>query len=338
MSSTYSAEIAVREAGYRWEATGSDPLGRLVFVDANVRPPRAANPPAGNGTAPDADIFRTYDPLADESALFRNFAELGPLNVFNGPAAQRSQEISQFGHAVLQFVNAYGAPLPALSRSRGGLQPDGQAIAWEIAQMQFAVWLWEAVKLQNWGAIASAARWDGEFGWRVTYGGYEFTPTGRWSEWAALARAYERELRPVEQSSSPGGNEHVLALRILEDLVGMHVDARPKFYQPRRGVYALRIRTEDLLSALWLQLAMMLVEDKRYQRCLFCGKFFEVGAHHGGRQRREDKQFCTDSCRVKSYKRRQVIARKMHAEGTPLRAIAKAVQSDSATVKRWLGE
>ena len=212
MNSIYVAEIAVRRAGYQWEPVGRDPLGRLVFADAHVRPQRANDRPAGEEAAPNAQLFRTYDPLAEETALFRVFAELGPVNGFSGQGAERLEEDSQFGAAVLQFVNAYGAPLPPLSRSRGGSQPDGQAIAWEIGQMQFALWLWDAVKSEDWRAIASVAKWDDESGWRVTYGYYEFTPTGRWSEWAAAALAYERELRPV-QSSSPGGNEHVLALR-----------------------------------------------------------------------------------------------------------------------------
>jgi hypothetical protein len=88
----------------------------------------------------------------------------------------------------------------------------------------------------------------------------------------------------------------------------------------------------SLLDVLDVQLLSAIADLKRYRDCEFCGKPFELTPQVN----RADRVFCSDTCRVKSHQKRKRLAIEMRKAGKPLREIAKATQSDIATVKRWL--
>jgi hypothetical protein len=64
----------------------------------------------------------------------------------------------------------------------------------------------------------------------------------------------------------------------------------------------VKISTNLLISALWLQLGQKLSGDTNFQMCRQCGDWFETGALAG---RRADARFCSDEHRIRfnSFKR-----------------------------------
>ena len=59
---------------------------------------------------------------------------------------------------------------------------------------------------------------------------------------------------------------------------------------------------KSLRGALWLQLSFAVEYTKDYKRCPVCEEWFEVSHRMGART---DKQYCSDACRQKAYRRRQ---------------------------------
>jgi len=52
---------------------------------------------------------------------------------------------------------------------------------------------------------------------------------------------------------------------------------------------------------------------------------------------RSDREFCSDRCRVNTYRKRKKSAARLHQKGMSPSAIAKKVESDPETVRGWLG-
>ena len=51
---------------------------------------------------------------------------------------------------------------------------------------------------------------------------------------------------------------------------------------------------------------------------------------------RTDKQFCSNACRTKAYRKRQAEAVRLHGEGRSLEEIARDLDSDPGTVRGWI--
>ena len=100
------------------------------------------------------------------------------------------------------------------------------------------------------------------------------------------------------------------------------------------GAVDLRGRVFNLESVLTMQLVESVVERKNYHSCDHCGDPFELTPQIN----RADRIFCSDNCRVKAYQRRRKQAVSLRAKGTGLREIAKTLNSDVPTVKKWVGE
>ena len=102
----------------------------------------------------------------------------------------------------------------------------------------------------------------------------------------------------------------------------------------RGGVLTLKTLAYNLLDAMKLQLVDAVVERKAYRSCEQCGKPYEVSPQIN----RSDRVYCSDNCRVKAYQRRRKQAISMRGQGDTLREIAKALNSNVPTVKKWVGE
>lgn len=59
-----------------------------------------------------------------------------------------------------------------------------------------------------------------------------------------------------------------------------------------------RLRPHNLMSAMWLQLALDLERKATFKKCERCGRYFEYGAGTG---RRKSAKYCKESCRVAAY-------------------------------------
>ena len=66
----------------------------------------------------------------------------------------------------------------------------------------------------------------------------------------------------------------------------------------RLGIY---LTPQDLLAAMWLQMALAVDGDKNYRQCPECQNWFEVSPSTA----RSDKVFCSTACRVRAYRRRK---------------------------------
>src|SRR5262249_24513936 len=107
--------------------------------------------------------------------------------------------------------------------------------------------------------------------------------------------------------------------------VGMRWDSR-------RGHPALSYYCPSLLSAVLLQFATAVNENVGHGRCRECGTWFVVAPNAF----RSSRMFCSTGCRSKAYRERQVRARQMYTAQKSFEEIAKELDSDVATIKKWV--
>ncbi len=67
------------------------------------------------------------------------------------------------------------------------------------------------------------------------------------------------------------------------------------------GVARLCIRPTDLLDALWIQLTLAIDGNQNLRSCAECRTWFPIEA--GGS--RSDKEYCSDACRMRAYRKRK---------------------------------
>ena len=94
----------------------------------------------------------------------------------------------------------------------------------------------------------------------------------------------------------------------------------------------LRIMAQNLYSGVWLQFADAVTNDRIFSRCRECGKWFEVAPEVA----RSHRRFCSNSCRSKAYRQRQDRARQLFTAKKSFEEIAEELDSDVATVKKWI--
>ena len=99
------------------------------------------------------------------------------------------------------------------------------------------------------------------------------------------------------------------------------------------GTQGLYVVPENLLGALWVQFAESIDGGRSKVRCIQCGSWMVVAPDTS----RSDRTFCSNRCRSKAYRERQSKARHLHREGMKPSAIAKKLNSDTQTVRRWVG-
>ena len=88
-----------------------------------------------------------------------------------------------------------------------------------------------------------------------------------------------------------------------------------------------------LLAAMWLQLALAITDDKEFQACKFCRGLFEISTAQTGF--RSHREFCSDSCKTKDYRKRKRTALRLLLEGRPLATVARDLETKPATIRRW---
>ena len=82
----------------------------------------------------------------------------------------------------------------------------------------------------------------------------------------------------------------------LERMIETFLDVKPVFEN-----HQLTLMPANLLSALWLQLALAVHGKKKYRRCAWCGLPF----HATAKQLKPERVFCSNSCRQHDYRRRR---------------------------------
>jgi len=88
-----------------------------------------------------------------------------------------------------------------------------------------------------------------------------------------------------------------------------------------------------LKGALWLQFAHAIHGNKNFYYCDQCSAAFELDPRSGAKKGRK---FCSNACRSKALRNRQVEARRLFQEGMEPAEIAKSLNSEIKTVKKWI--
>ncbi len=306
------ARIRVPVRGYRWHGEGDD--RRLVYdvmqpatgkeepliIPADKTHPQRLGYITMKATGPIEE--RRYDPFKKYPALFLWFADLKATE-----------------DAILEFANKYGA-------YSGDATTGPNLTEWTeaITAMRLAIELWGSLADRDRKVMRQHCRWDakGRFSWKGPLA-LRYFPGQPRDSWATPG---VKDYRPRDLSQ---------AARVLLDWnlawrAGPHVSLIP-IRLPDTSL-TLGIEVHWLAQVMWRQLALAIVGDKQYRQCEYCGRQFELSPQLN----RADRVFCKDSCRVTAYRIRKRKAVKLREEGKTLRQIAKEVNSDVPTVKKWI--
>lgn len=246
-----------------------------------------------------AALYEEYGVKQDERCRFYDpFQEPALFRIF--------ADLDGSPEAILSFCNQFGTLSFFMGRC-----PEATLAHWRgcIEEMRQAIALWDAVLTGNQRTIARQRE----------------SLLERW-RWLASGRVAD----PIAYRDL---SAEALLGRVIKDncrfIPGIQLLPFPS------GVMRLCISVEgSMVHALWLQLALSIVERKEYRRCEHCGRPFLLSPE----ENRSDRRYHNDSCRVKAYRLRKAKAIKMRASGAAIRTIVKELDSDIETVKKWLGE
>jgi hypothetical protein len=291
--------------------------------------------------------FRRYDPLGSATGLFRNFAD-----------AWRSQA------GILRFANEYGLLGVGVAVRAVGSTPAlpgtliGEPLAvWgrEITAMRRMVDLWDLYRRGEADRLAQYIVWqtDPGGGNRVVFQGGpvpdergQAHPDGEGYDSDGDESLHPEHFEITDEIASAGsgaewldrfkpGDVFLPALAYVQRQVNAHLKAfgPPALrYDLEQDRLVLRHMPQDLLQAMWQQFAEAISGDKKHHQCRGCRKWFEVTA----RGMRSTRFHCSNACRIRAHRERQDRARRLHAEGQSLPEIARELEADVASVKRWV--
>ena len=103
-----------------------------------------------------------------------------------------------------------------------------------------------------------------------------------------------------------------------------------------RNAFAFVMVPDTLIAAIWYQVAQAVTGHKDFRRCQGpgCDGWIEISLGPTGSK--SSKRYCSHSCKMKTYRTRQHDARTRKQAGQSLREIARDLNTDTRTVKRWL--
>ena len=322
----------VAPGGYRWvPAVDVKRPEALVLEGANrsqlALVPVEDGPIAGAGASP-------LRPESD-AALFRNFAELRPDEGSILAFAGRHGSLCRF-----EFFPA------TRTESVGGSPMCGTLlINWQdnISAMQRLVGLWDLLREPDRERLAAHILWQ-ETATEGLSVHFDSHPDGGSAGGPALgfqrtrAVIASRDSEPELLAEFEAGDPVAPAWAYLQQDLDLHLHhvadglAAVAAWDPKRGRPALRFEAPTLVSLLWVQMADAVANDRTFGRCRECGRWFAVapGAARGHRRT------CSNACRSRSFRERQERARQMYTAQKSFEEIAKELDSDVATVRKWI--
>jgi hypothetical protein len=244
---------------------------------------------------------RSYRPLKEYTGLFLDFADL---------------DLST--EAILDFAGSYGLLHESWDEEDRQLYvPTGEEWQAQILALSTCVSLWDAIRDENLGDLAELIelkRKKVQFGRQVAG-----------EVWYSFDK-------PTISTSS--GNMVDAAAEFLEHLLHRAVTLRgsAKRRSPRKFYFAAE--PANLQQALWLQFLLAVCEQKDHVQCQVCNRWFE----RSPQAYRSDREYCSDGCRTKAYRRRMSRAWQLAQEGRTIKQIAKLLGSQPATVEGWLAK
>lgn len=286
----------VSQSGYEWRMESGEPF--LVPLD-----PRAER--------------RRYDPLAETTALFREFADL-----------------SMSEDSILGFANMYGSMGRFLASHRPDiLRKYGESRSqwfYKINEMKIAVGLWDMVQNKDSDGLARHIQW-------VSHDRVAFDSSAGFSLDEELAHlAWQREYRGLIAGCECGDLVEP-ARRIIWSCVAQNLGGDASVgikSEPGVAEMQLCVRIAGLNDALWIQFAQAIQGNKSYGQCRTCGEWWELHPDVA----RTNKRTCSNACRSKVYRQRKTKARRMFADGIVINEIAERLDAEPSTVQKWISD
>lgn len=283
----------------------------------------AANLPAGERVFQD----KHYNPLSGNSCLFLAFAEIDPEP-----------------EKILAFANKYGLLGFEMENPVSGtmsLTSPAEFISmWkeEITTMQRALDLWRLVEKQDIPALTESLapymRWieaDTEFRSGNSTGAHDDLPRDLDPKWLRYFR-----MNPHCLDWFRTGNVLLPARCRVQAVVNEQLTGRTSprvlWDDAERSRWGLYFVPNSLAGALWLQMAQAITLKRDYRRCRQCNTWFEIDHYTA----RTNRYFCSNACRSKAYRDRQIEARRLFDQGMEAEEIADQLGSDTVTVWGWV--
>ena len=95
----------------------------------------------------------------------------------------------------------------------------------------------------------------------------------------------------------------ILTARIINEQLSQHCSPSLLFKGISYQESHLYFRCNNLLGVIWLQFARAVASKSEHRRCVECGSPFLPSGSERGRK----KQFCTDACKSRNYRKKQRI-------------------------------
>jgi hypothetical protein len=265
--------------------------------------------------------FEEYEPLTEETGLYRTFAYLEPTPAF-----------------CLAFASKYG-PLSVL-----GAQESLCVWKMVIQQLQYMMRFYDAVSSWDWKYLTTFIYVVDD---QVLY--RKLPPSlpsrgGFITHWCFLPHinlphdATEWRI-PIPNWLDPTLHRRICLPQLALYFCGIVMKNAVQYishfdiaWDPIASRLENQLTIEDLLGAICLQFVFALTGEKKYQKCSVCGRWFELlrGVN------RANKLTCGQSCRTKAYRQRQDKAIELHAQGMKARDIAKELSAKLDAVKNWI--
>jgi hypothetical protein len=314
MTDLTSYDATVDGQGYTWLAAAD-----LKRYARRIRPPWN---PLGEDTPrlvlvakrPELMDRRHVTPTREDTALFRNFADLDPTP-----------------EQILEFVQRYG-------RLWNEGQEPFEEWEFEVRTMRFLIEIWDAVGDKRMETIEEHFKADKKGLVHYPFGDtvLQYSPwvwkRQRISEHSVNKYSVEVDDYSIGHQGTPLRAAQYYVVEAVNRRL-TKLGAQTMLDWPD-GHYQLVTVPHNLLGALWFQFAASIAGQKSYRACEVCGRAMEMSPDVN----RADRRYCSDACRSRALRRRQRQATEMRSAGKKLREIAKATGSDVATIKKWLGE
>jgi hypothetical protein len=91
---------------------------------------------------------------------------------------------------------------------------------------------------------------------------------------------------------------------------------------------------DGLLEAMYFQFMQAIDKGWKYRQCPVCLKAFQLAPGVN----RANRLTCSITCRTYLYRSRIGKARELHRRGKSIKAIAKELHAEEATVKSWIAK
>ncbi len=282
----------------------------------------------------DEDSENSYNPL-EETGLFRTFSEIDPTP-----------------EGILEFANQYGRLLDLGSALSGKFDTYH---LWQetILSMRQVIELWDLIqkrdkkKLSAYFHLEKSQLIRGRHLYFDGKPGQEIVMSS--DDRILMSFGYQPDVFsvPEEVFAIPDeamarvrrGDIGVAALNFINLVIGRrgHLEGRvsPRLlWNTKRTQLQLRFVPRSLMGALWLQCAQMINYEKKYQQCKQCDKWFEISQ----KEMNKGKAFCSNACRSRAYRERQLEAERLYTDGVSIKSIASRLDSDEKIVEGLIKE